>query len=192
MDILIGWVSTISSIGIVLGAVFLANYLRGKFPEDVEAHWTSAIVPAIGVVALHTCLYWIWPTFWLEWFDKPGFIVLQVVMVFGFYAANLVTKQAAVIGKILVVVATIGIVINIYNIIFELRDTYIAPVGSWSKQIEVTPGSILRPERPVLIRTDDGRILGDDADGKMEPLLEAKYVTVQSRDREPVTVTVSR
>lgn len=192
METFITWVLTLRDIGLIVLAIVAANKLRGKFPGHVEAHWTSAIIPSIGVVALHTCLYWIWPPFWVEWFNRPGFMVLQVVMIFGFYAASLATKQASVIGKILVLFAVIGIGINVYTIIFQLRDTYIAPVGSWSERIEVTRGSILRPERPVLIRVPDGRILGDNADGVMEPLLEATHVWVQSKDLAPVLVTVSR
>lgn len=195
MDTFVTWVITLGNIGAVVLAIFAANYLRGKFPNEIETHWTSAIVPAVGIAFIHLSVYWIWPIFWLEWFQKGGFIAMQIVMVFGFYAASLASKPAKAIGKILVVLAFVGLFLSFretYKILDPFKEVYIAPVASWSEKIKITPGTIIRPERPILIRTPDGRSHSDNADGLVKASLDATHVWVQSQDREPVNVTVSR
>lgn len=183
--------ATVAQLTLVAGVITAAVLIR-KHHDNTRIHWNDVVMPGASYLLIHLALYSIWPGFWSEWFQSRGFLILQIVAVTGFYTANLDTMQAKVVGVILAGVAVVGLSISIITVIYQIKNTYIAPVGKWSETIEVTPGSILKPERPILIRADDGRILHDNADGLMEPLLEARSVTVQSKDREPVTVTVSR
>lgn len=66
-----------------------------------------------------------------------------------------------------------------------------APAAGWSEKIEITPGTILEPERPVFFMDAYG-VKHEDNAGDVEPTIVSPYVRAQSRDGLPVKVTVLR
>ena len=68
----------------------------------------------------------------------------------------------------------------------------IAPGDKWSdERITITPGVVLKCERPIIVRYDDGGTHSDNCDGTVKNFV-ARYVWVQSADRHPSSVTVVR
>lgn len=190
------WFITTASLGAVILAIFGANKLREKFPNEIEANWKNAVMPSIAFLLLHLGIWWLWPVFWTNWFNSNGFILMQVLIIAGFYTASLKTKPASVIGKGLILVALVGVGLGVWTTLTTNRPReVVAPVGTWSEEIPNTNGIVILPHGPILLQTDKEMVERDDITIKKEmtpPLQPARWVRFQSRAQEPVSVTVSK
>jgi hypothetical protein len=144
------WFITTASLVAVVLAIFGANYLRNKI-LDIRQNWESAVMPSIAFLLLHLGIYWINPVFWVNWFNSNGFILMQMLIVAGFYTASLKTKPAGVIGRGLVLVGFVGISLGVWTTLKTTYPTFWVTTSTQTHTPQTrstTTSSVVFPEIP--------------------------------------------
>lgn len=158
------WLIGLLEIGIIGGFIALI-YQAWKHNPFVQTYWKELAMPLVVFLLIHLSIWVIWPVFWWHWSHERGFLVLQCVMIAGFYAISLSpsNKQAVVLGWIAVAIAGLGLTMTMYggyklasntNPLATIQNAVtptsapaptsvttnvVAPVGGWSPRIS-TPG----------------------------------------------------
>lgn len=126
VDVVVSWVLALGGLGAVVLSIFAANYFRNRFGQ-LNQNWENAVVPAIAFLTLHLLIWWMWPNYWMPFYESNGFALLQIVLVFGIYSMTLRRPAPKWLGRILVTLATIGLLLNAWPILTtQLREWRLA------------------------------------------------------------------
>jgi hypothetical protein len=107
--------SVIGSFGLLLSGLFFISHLNRKHNSEEEyPAWTNGTVIILAlVVVFHLGLYYLWPTWWWEWFSKKGWIILQLVIAAGVRAAY--EKKGVTLAYIVITIGILGLLFNAYR-----------------------------------------------------------------------------
>lgn len=115
LDLLTGtvlpWVKAVGGILIVIGTILLANTIRARF-AGIRRNWQTGILPSVCYLLIHLYWWWMSSTTWFPFFLSNGFVVAQIVLVLGIYAATLDRRPSQVMGGILIVLGSWGLLYN--------------------------------------------------------------------------------
>ncbi len=97
LDNFLSWVLAFGLTATVVAVIFLANHLRQRF-LGIRRNWEDGVLPSIGYLTVHLVWWWMSPETWWQFYQSNGFVLLQMVLVFGIYSATLHSKMMRGVG----------------------------------------------------------------------------------------------
>jgi len=101
--------------GLIVTAGIILGLSMARKTKMIDQHWENFVIPVLGLFAIHLGIWWMWPNFWWLWAAQTGFVLSQMLVVFGIYMFTLGGKTLRLMGRVVAVFGVIILGMNLYN-----------------------------------------------------------------------------